>query len=320
MRRSLRSSSSASPLAISIAAVVATSTLACGGKMYASTDSTGTGSPGADTGTVSTNDAAITTDSGAPSGRDSGVVTPVDASPVVTDSGTITPVDAVVADSFIADTFVADTTPPPSDSGAPSTTYPAFTIDGPLATSSGGPVLDKATIVTVTWPGDTLITSLEDFGDKIGGTKYWSTTLSEYGIGPAASGAVNHVHMPTAITTFSDSEADALVASSAGNPKTSGWPAPTPETVYILYIPNGVSFLMSQGPGTTPQDACSQGIGGYHTNTQLADGTQVAYAVVPRCNFGSGLTDEQTTTSSASHEIAEAATDPLPQTNPAFNQ
>ncbi|MFI5300676.1 MAG: hypothetical protein ACHREM_21550 [Polyangiales bacterium] len=243
-----------------------------------------------------------------------------DAAPIV-DSGEPALHDAGFTDVSIAqpDTSIADTAP--SETVPPVAPYPAFSIAAPTAINAGGPVLSKPTIVTITWAGDDLVTELEGFGDEIGGTKYWAETTSEYGVGPATSGPKNHVRLPTKITTITDVEAEALVVKSASDPKASGWPAPTPDTLYFLYFSQGVSFMITGGdPTIPPAEACASGIGGYHSDVKLTDGTRVAYAVVPRCTFATlPLGFQDTTTSSASHEIAEAATDPFSGAETAYS-
>ena len=204
----------------------------------------------------------------------------------------------------------AGTTPtadaaPPVDHGSPSKTFPAFKPEVGQLVNNGGDVLKNPVIVTVTWPGDTAAPSFEEFGDKIGATDYWKQNVSEYGVGTASSGAANHVHIATAApAAMSDQDLDTFVATNAGSPATSHWPAPTNQTIYILYLSPSTSLQFGG------QDACAQGVGGYHQSTTV-NGAEVAYAIVPRCTRGSTpVVDE--TTMSASHELGEAATDPHP--------
>lgn len=208
-------------------------------------------------------------------------------------------------------------TAPVVDHGAPSDTYPAFTPEMGQLVDNGGGVLTAPQIVTITWPGEPNADKFEDFGDKIGGTNYWKTLVSEYGVGAATSGADNHIRLTDAApATFSDSDIDAWVAKNAGDVATSHWPAPTANTVYVLYLAKSTSLQMMGA------DACKQGIGGYHQSTKVTtpSGTlDVAYAVLPQCDWGfSSQLDE--VTGSASHELAEAATDPRPQTTPGWVQ
>ena len=236
---------------------------------------------------------------------------PADTAPVCDDSA-VTPPDAGPVTCLIkpppppsGDAGVADTGP----TGAISTVYPAFPLDPPQLINLGGRILDRMQIVPITWSGDADAAKLEDFTDKIGGSTYWNSVTCEYGIGPATVGACNHVHMTEPLSpTFSQDDADAFVSKNASNWETSGWPKPNKETIYVLYLPPSVDLQIAGRGGSG--SACAQGVGGYHTSAVLKDGTKVAYAVLPRCSFfGPEL---ETTTSSASHELAEAATDALP--------
>jgi hypothetical protein len=197
-------------------------------------------------------------------------------------------------------------TPDAMDPGTPSTTYPAFTpYIGQLA-NQGGPVLKKPEIVTVTWNSDPNAATFEQFGDVIGASQYWKAVTSEYGVDLAVSRAANHVRITTAAPkSLSETDIETFIGSrvtTAG----SGWPAPTENSVYILYIPAQTQVLLEG------QETCGQGVGGYHSDIS-AGGRSLAYAVVPQCG------DVNDSTLSASHELAEAATDPYPQTKPAFS-
>jgi hypothetical protein len=195
---------------------------------------------------------------------------------------------------------------PAPDHGAVSTKFPAFAPEVGQVVNNGGPVLAQPVITTVTWPNDPNVDKYEQFADQLGPTDFWKATTSEYGVGPALSDATHHVRLTTeAPAMISDTELSDFVAKQVGDVN-SGWPAPVGDAVYILYLSSATS-LMLQG-----SDACSQGVGGYHDST-VVNGKPVAYAIVPQCGGSVGET-----TLSASHELVEAATDPYPQTQPAY--
>jgi hypothetical protein len=218
------------------------------------------------------------------------------------DTGPVAPVDEAPPPAAPAPT---EPTAPPLDHGAPSTTYPAFTPELAQIVSNGGKVLKNPTIVTVTWSTEANADTFEKFGDDLGPSEYWKTVTSEYGVGPAVSGDANHVRIadpPPA--EMKDSDVGQF--NTDHNPAaTDAWPQPTGDSVYILYIHDDTKFLLQN------REVCSQGVGGYHDSVKIA-GKNVAYAIVPQC----GGLDE--TTLSASHELAEAATDPYPMTAPAY--
>lgn len=195
------------------------------------------------------------------------------------------------------------------DHGAPSTTYPAFAVDVAQVTDNGGSVLSAPVIVTVTWSTDPDATTWNAFDDGIGPSAYWHTLNSEYGVGPSTSAAANHVSITTAPPTgFSDMDLDALVSAHAGV----DWPASTPNTIYAVYMPPGAALYLGGSPDAGGQDACQQGVGGYHDETQ--DSNHYVYAIMPHCSMFQAADIEL----SASHELNEAATDPHPETNLAY--
>jgi hypothetical protein len=216
------------------------------------------------------------------------------ATPAATDPAPVDPAPAAV--------------PAPLDHGAPSTTYPAFTpAIGQLA-RNGGAVLKNPVIVTVTWPDDAQADQLEAFGDAIGAGQYWKDVTSEYAVGAGISGADNHVRLTDAApASYSDTQLNSFVAASLSK-AVSPWPTPaTGDPVYILYLPTTTTLTL-QG-----KSACATGVGGYHDST-VVNGKPVAYAIVPRCGGPFDIT-----TNAASHELAEAATDPYPRTRPAWS-
>src|SRR5262249_28721961 len=93
------------------------------------------------------------------------------------------------------------------------------------------------------------------------------------------------------------------------------WPAPTTQTVYVLYYPEG-TMITYKG-----YSACDSFFG-YHESVPLANGTRAVYAVIPRCatfpGAGRDLTGVPLLTVESSHEIVEAATDPYPTSSPAY--
>lgn len=202
-------------------------------------------------------------------------------------------------------TDTSATEPPPPDHGAPSNKFPAFTPDVGLLVNNGGDVLESPVIVTVTWNADPNQATFEKFGDAIGGSKYWASVTSEYGVGPGISGEANHVRIADAPPAqMSDQDLQKYVADHAA--EAGGWPRPaTGNVVYILYLPTSTALMLSG------RSACQQGVGGYHDSVKVA-GKNTAYAIVPQC----GKLDS--VTNAASHELAEAAVDPYPKAKRAW--
>jgi hypothetical protein len=231
-----------------------------------------------------------------------------DTSPIDEDTGTPGADTAVPGDDTAVpgeDTAPADGAPDPH--GKPSDTYPAFPPDLPTLQYGGGTLLKSPVIVSITFNSDTHQKQFDDFGDQIGASEYWKAVTAEYGIGPAVSGASNHVHISTAPpASVTDRDVRNLIAANAG--VTAGWPAATDNSIYVYYA-HPSSVVASFGG----RDLCKSGVGGYHSSTTVG-GRRVAYAVLPQCPGGSGAF---AVTSGASHELAEAVTDPF-QSSPGY--
>jgi hypothetical protein len=213
------------------------------------------------------------------------------------DGGLVKEIEDMDLDSGARPEMEAGAPPDARGGGAPSTTYPAFKVDAPQIVNSGGPILAAPVIVTVTWSIDPDAATWNALDDDIGSSAYWHAINSEYGVGPASSGAENHVTLTTMPSgKMDDSDLQSLLAKHAGV----DWPKPTPNTVYTFYLPPATTLYLDQS------DACRQGTGGYHSATR--GNPAIPYAVLPHCATFKTEDIEY----AAAHELNEAATDPYP--------
>jgi hypothetical protein len=207
-----------------------------------------------------------------------------------------------------------------SDAGAPAG-YPAPHMPFPQVAYGGGGLLVQPEIVTVTFPGDSLQSQLENFDDDIGNTCWWNDVTAgfcETGgktcIGPAKVPAKAHVEVtaaPAASYTDSSGNGASTLKTFIQQQVASGtFPPPDPGTLYVMYFPASTTVNLDGAVSCTT-------FGGYHSATSVTppggSATQVAYAVLPRCGLGNGLfpTQLDELTFAASHEIIESATDPF---------
>ncbi|MDB4955717.1 MAG: hypothetical protein JWO36_3286 [Myxococcales bacterium] len=180
----------------------------------------------------------------------------------------------------------------------------------PQVISGGGPVTTAPKVVPIFFTGDSdAQVQLEMFLGALVGSSYWTATTSEYGVGPLTIA-------PSIVSTDAPLTTDAalqtwLAAKTDGTHP--GWPAPDVNTIYTVFLPAGV--VLDQGGGNLSCKA----FGAYHSEAPDAHGGQLTYALVPRCASTLG-TVVDTATVATSHELVEAATDPLPFTNNAFVQ
>jgi len=172
----------------------------------------------------------------------------------------------------------------------------------PIVGNAGGHVLSAPRVVPIFFANDaTAKQQLEMFLTQMAASSYWPAISSEYGVGALQ---IAPSVMATEAPPTTDTALQQLITAHAGG--TGGWPANTPNTLYTVFLPDGVSF--SAGGA----QACVA-FGGYHDETNAG----VVYALLPRCHSMT-FPDLQEVTIATSHEILEAATDPHPMSNPAF--
>ncbi len=173
----------------------------------------------------------------------------------------------------------------------------------PQVSSQGGAVLTAPTIVPIFFTGDDAMQAqVESFLGQLVGSSYWTATTSEYGVGPITVTA-------SVVSTDAPPTTDAALQTwiEAHKTGTAGWPASTPQTIYAVFLPEGVVFTADFGTGCVDY-------GAFHEETSSG----VIYALMPRCmsqvwNYQDDLTR------ATSHELIEASTDPHPYSAPAFN-
>jgi hypothetical protein len=179
-------------------------------------------------------------------------------------------------------------------------------------TYRNGPLLTSVEVFTIFWgaawntaPESSLVTRINDFFDYILSSQLMDQ-LAEYSVGSqkiARGSLIGTITLTTPAPgkTVDDSEIQNLLQQeiSAGT-----LPASTPNSLYFLFLPPGVT--VTQGGSASCQVFC-----GYHD----AINSSVFYAVMPYpgcagCLGGAAAFDALTSTTS--HELCEAITDPVP--------
>lgn len=204
-----------------------------------------------------------------------------------------------------------DTTGTEEDGGtsvqdASTSTKPtSFTF--PTVKSRGGKVIAAPRVVPIVYSGDPLTSQIGSFYTKLGASAVWKADAAEYGIGPITTAATKTLTEapPTNITSTAIEQW--LVGKLSG---ASPLEAPDENTLYAIHYPAATTIQID---GADEVGQSCQGYGGYHGEVSVS-GKKVGYAVLPRC---SGV-DELTV--AASHEAFEWATDPYPQSTPAYAQ
>lgn len=183
----------------------------------------------------------------------------------------------------------------------------------PRLTYRGGALLTAVEVFTVFWgaawqqpPQSDLIGKLNTYFDTIL-TGPLLDQLAEYSV---SGQSIQHGTRTGTITlttpdvpgTVTDGAIQRMLQDEIKS--NSGFPQPTASTLYFLYLPPGIT--VSQGGGRSCLTFC-----GYHNDI----GGSIFYAVMPYpgCNgCAGGLAPFDALTSTSSHELCEAITDPIP--------
>jgi hypothetical protein len=214
----------------------------------------------------------------------------------------------------------------PRDAGRDASTidtkYPAPHPSLPQVTSNGGATLSKPVFVPVTFPADPYQNDIAAFTAGIGETTYWTSAVSQYGVGAATSGKpvvlTDKAQQPPGIgKTLANADIQTWLQSQVESRTGALTGTNSPSTVYVIYFPAGTTITFVDTAGTV--QSCTT-FGSFHSNfTSTGTGDNISYAVIPRCGTFSTpnttLSGLDAVTGLSSHEFLESATDPEPSTH-----
>ncbi len=186
----------------------------------------------------------------------------------------------------------------------------------PQVVNLGGPVLTTPKVQPIIYASDAGGGDIMAFLGELASTSYWGQATAEYGVGALTVLPPITLTTPAPATISDDMLESSLAANTSGaNP---GWGPPDAGTIYLFVLPAGTIEQDSEG-------ACCTDYDGYHYETTAGAGAgavDVAYAVSCACSGfdGPDVTDLQERTVDMSHELVESATDPFPDSDPAFTQ
>jgi hypothetical protein len=192
----------------------------------------------------------------------------------------------------------AEAAAPKIDAGFPGP-HPAV----PQVQSFGGAVLTAPNVVPIFYASDPLQSDVEKMLAATVGSSYWKATTSEYGVGPITLDK-SIVLTDTPLTTTTSTDIETLLKNylDGTHPE---FPAVALNNIYVLFEPSGTT-ISDTFVGTSCID-----YGGYHSNAKTATNQQFVYAMLPRCAQFGYLSGLDALTGPISHELIEAATDPL---------
>jgi len=190
---------------------------------------------------------------------------------------------------------------------------PAAPATVPQLTYRNGPLLTAVEVFTIFWgpswqqpPQSAMVTQVNQFFDFIL-TSPLIDQLSEYNVPGRAIGHGQHTGSITIVSpllrhSVSDAAIQHMLQQEIStNPAV---PQPTPNTLYFVFVQKGVKIV--QGGAASCQAFC-----GYHNDIS----GQIFYAAMPfpGCSgCTGGLSPFDALTSTSSHELCEAITDPIP--------
>ena len=166
-----------------------------------------------------------------------------------------------------------------------------------------GSVQSAPHVVPIVYSTDNKISDIGTFLTTLGGSSYWSAVTQEYNVGPLTAAQPTIITDPAPLSIDDSQIQPWLTAELKGD---AGLPPPTLNNVYVIFYPSTTTVTLNSAGWTL----CKNNLG-YHES--IPGSPPTVYAVVPDC----GPVPTRTTTaldsvtSIASHELIEAATDPL---------
>ncbi len=210
-----------------------------------------------------------------------------------------------------------DSTSSSSGSSSSSSSSSGGFVTAPHSTTQvpfdSGPVLTNPVLVTITFDDDPNQATLQQFGKFLVQSNWYAQISPQFSLGTASEVDVDlDAGAPTSIDDSVIQTNVAALIQAGTAPGLNGGGVTLQNAVYVAYYPATTSITL-QG-----QAVCSVSAGGYHNQSTLSTGQSFSYAVVTDCEGQLPVPSPDNIEWSASHEFIEAATDPLPETDPAW--
>lgn len=172
---------------------------------------------------------------------------------------------------------------------------PAYPPQAPQVQAGTGGVLSAPRVIPMFFSGDKFQTQLNTFIQAYVTTSASWQLLKEYGVGTGT------VTPPVVLTqnlaaSITDAEVQSFIAARIQD----GTITVDAQSLVTIFYPATTTI-------TNSGSVSCRDFAGYHGSAILANGNRLAYAVIPRC----GLEPVSALTFAVSHELVEAATDPV---------
>jgi hypothetical protein len=189
---------------------------------------------------------------------------------------------------------------------------PVPLFDLPTVVNHGGPILAAARVQPIYFSGFRYPNEVDEFIRRLPTSAYWQQIGAEYGLGPptALPGVASTAELPP---TVGSEDMAALLAAELAPGSRAG--TARGDTIYVLLFSSSTAVSVSGG-----RLCDDQGFLAYHAEASIS-GTPVAMVVATDCDASdpSGLSGPGLVTAALSHELVEAATDPLADSAPAYS-
>ncbi len=174
----------------------------------------------------------------------------------------------------------------------------------PVVNSFGGQVLGTPKVLPIYFTGDTREAKLSPFFSALAGSKYWADAVGDYGVDALTVSPTAHLS-PTLPAATTDAKLRTWLQ---GKFADATLPPFDPQTIYTVFLPTYVVVATANGRTCVDFDA-------YHGELTVG-GQQAPFVVVAKCTYapqGDGYLTRR-----VSGLLVDTATNPLPETAPAF--
>jgi hypothetical protein len=163
-------------------------------------------------------------------------------------------------------------------------------------------VQDAPQVYVVVWPNDPYASRIGPFVSWLLGSDFWTGTLKEYGVGKGTNMGI--ITMPdNSPAKLNIADIYNLISSLVTNGSV---PSPGVNTNVAFFVPASTKVT---GGGET---SCVDFLGFHDVMPAMQGMPNIVYSVIDECQPDEGGSVFDTITKAGSHELAEAATDPIP--------
>ena len=155
--------------------------------------------------------------------------------------------------------------------------------------------------------GDTSCPALRTFDDFIVKSDWWHQTMTGFKVFDGTSGGYRELKDTVSGQSIADADIQQMIIDAVAQ---GALPKPDAQTLYALYFPASTQISLFGS------SSCVEFLG-YHSSV-FVGAVDAAYAVMPLCKAANAIATREQLTVTASHEFAEAASDPHPGHDPAY--